>query len=176
MHVRWREEIASKAAELANKIDAAEGRSRASVGGAIGEITRYLDVLAEPEFPPDCNEWGKHPQLQLWHAVALSLDFDPSKLVGGWDGIAIIRKLRWGPQPLGVQRTNLFQARLALAEAKISAEFATTSYMEPKRHSFVALKPFAQWAMVKAEWPVPPGFSVFAELIMDGGLRVVDDR
>ena len=115
---------------------------------------------------PELMRWLRLDAVEVWQAVALSLDWDPDKLPGAKEGKADLRSMRSGYAGSGADdpNKNTFAERLEQAVSHLDRRLKAEPREGdgPRRTRLVGLMIFAAWAIDVMGWRVPFFFQVLA--------------
>ena len=108
---------------------------------------------------PDWEEWRFIPDVQLWQAVALSLNVEPDKLgLRHPDG--------YQPGVPMFNESSEFDKRLRVLRANFDdrGKFPTKpTHVEPEWCSDIRLDEFAAWVLNVTKWPIPDELAALAK-------------
>jgi hypothetical protein len=117
----------------------------------------YFELNLEPR-PPHWDDWRLMPDVEVWQAVALSLDIEPSQV-------------RFNPQawmgaefPFDEGDDFNRRLRITLANLRDRARFPGTRNLSAGHRNSVNLVKFARFAVEFARWPVPEELRALADM------------
>ena len=120
-------------------------------------VGRYTAPNAPPVPPPNWDKWGHMRDVELWEAVALSLNLEPDKLpvyLGAFE--------RFGDDPFRIC-PQTFLDRLQVANSNCGISLGFKQVHKLKARCLVDLPAFGAWT-VKLNIPnIPPAFAAMAE-------------
>lgn len=103
----------------------------------------------------DWSLWADIPHTELWKAVALSMDIEPTKLPG-YDRSCVRDPIFSYPFSRCPQK---FKDRLEIARKHLGRTLARYSYRDPEWNSDVDLKEISRWAVsLNSPWDLPEEF------------------
>lgn len=105
-------------------------------------------MVVDQDRTPNWGKWRHVPNVELWEAVALSLDIEPNLVKFHYDG--------WTSNTHFFEESELFNERIFVAERNLSAGGALKpmAVVEHRARCQVSLASFATWAC-SINWEIP---------------------